>query len=248
MSLPKLYIFPISHYCEKARWALDYLGVDSELLCLAPGAHAQLAEKLGAKASSLPFLVCDQDVVQGSGAIIDWAEACAGNGRSLVPSDVPSVVDIERRLNDVLGVHVRRMYYSEALVEYPDTVLPIFADYLTDEESEFVSGAWEFIAAAMVDRMDLGLEQGQASRQIVLEHFDWLDSMLAGESRYLAGDCFSRVDLTAAALLAPLVMPPEHPTYAFLQVPPGIAKDIAEWRERPVSKYVASMYCRHRSG
>ena len=248
LSLPRLYIFAISHYCEKARWALDYLGVDSELHCLAPGAHAHLAEKLGAQDSSLPFLVCDDIVIQGSDKIVDWAERCAGNGRSLTPADAPSAVEIENRLSDVLGVHVRRMYYSEALVEYPDTVLPIFADYLSVEDAEFVSGAWEFIAAAMVDAMDLGPEQGQASRQIVLEHLDWLDSMLDGESRYLAGDCFSRVDLTAAALLAPLVMPPEHPTYAFLQVPPGIAKDIAEWRERPVSKYVASMYRRHRSG
>jgi len=28
LPLPRLYIFPISHYCEKARWALDYLNVD----------------------------------------------------------------------------------------------------------------------------------------------------------------------------------------------------------------------------
>ena len=76
------------------------------------------------------------------------------------PPTCLTALDIESRLNDVLGVHVRRMYYSEALVEHPQTVLPIFADCLADEEAQFVRDAWEFIAAAMVEKMDLGVRPG----------------------------------------------------------------------------------------
>ena len=32
----KLYAFPISHFSEKARWSLDYLGVDYTYRPLAP--------------------------------------------------------------------------------------------------------------------------------------------------------------------------------------------------------------------
>ncbi|MEH6636860.1 MAG: glutathione S-transferase C-terminal domain-containing protein [Halioglobus sp.] len=140
------------------------------------------------------------------------------------------------------------MYYSEALVEHPQTVLPIFADYLVDGDAQFVRDAWEFIVAAMVEKMDLGADQGQESRHIVLTQLDWLDSLLEDGRSYLVGDQFSRVDLAAAALLAPLAIAPEHPTYGGLQVPPGLAQDIADWQQRPVSQYVAGMYRQHRNG
>ena len=246
MPVPDLYIFPISHYCEKARWALDYLGIDYEQHCVAPGMHGDLAKKLGAKGTSLPILVCGDRVIQGSDQIIEWAENCSGSGRSLTPIDSPSLIDIEHRLNEVLGVHVRRMYYSEALIECPETILPIFMEYLPAEEAQFVSDAWEVVTAAMVERMDLGMEQQQESRQIVMEHLDWLDSLLEGEGSYIVGDVISRVDISAAALLAPLARPQEHPTYGGLQVPPRMAADIADWQHRPVTKYVAEMYRLHR--
>ena len=248
MPLPQLYIFPISHYCEKSRWALDYLNVDYDLHCVAPGVHVDLTAKLGAKDTSLPILVSDEGAIQGSSEIIEWAGSYSRNGRSLIPADLPTAVAIENRLNEVLGVHVRRMYYSEALVEYPQTVLPIFSDYLADEDAQFVREAWEFIAAAMVERMDLGADQGQESKAIVLEHLDWLDTLLDDGGSYLVGERFSRVDLGAAALLAPLATAPEHPAYGGLQVPPRLAQDIAGWRQRPVSQYVARMYRQHRNG
>ena len=177
----------------------------------------------------------------------EWAENYSRNGRSLKPVDLPAAIEIESRLNDVLGVHVRRMYYSEALVEHPQTVLPIFADCLADEDARFVRDAWEFIAAAMVEKMDLGADQGRESRHIVMEHLDWLDTLLDDGRSYLVGGRFSRVDVGAAALLAPLAQAPEHPTYSGLQVPPRIAQDISDWQQRPVSQYVANMYRQHRN-
>ena len=222
--------------------------MDYDLHCLAPGAHADLTAKLGAKGTSLPVFVSEGEVIQGSHEIIEWAENHSCNGRSLIPADLPAAVEIESRLNEVLGVHVRRMYYSEALVEYPQIVLPIFADYLTDEDAQFVRGAWEFIAATMVEKMDLGADQGQESRHIVLQQLDWLDALLEDGRSYLVGGHFSRVDLGAAALLAPLATAPEHPTYGGLQLPPGLAQDIADWQQRPVSQYVTRIYRQHRNG
>ena len=134
MATPTLIVFAISHYCEKARWALDYLGVDYAVKHIAPGVHHQLAKKLGAPGSSLPILVLsgqgDQAFIQGSSAIIDWAEANkAADARSLAPQiNQQQALDMERRLDDVLGVHVRRFYYSEALVDYPQSVRPIFTE------------------------------------------------------------------------------------------------------------------------
>ena len=83
MTPPQLYVFAISHYCEKARWALDYLGVEYEIKYLAPGLHAELMTSLGADGTSLPVLVNDGELIQGSSTIISWAESAPNNGRTL---------------------------------------------------------------------------------------------------------------------------------------------------------------------
>ena len=56
MSAPVFYVFNISHYCEKARWALDHFGIEHEARHVMPGAHRLIAKKLGAKRGSVPFL------------------------------------------------------------------------------------------------------------------------------------------------------------------------------------------------
>ena len=66
MSKPVLYVFAISHYCEKARWALEYLGVEYEIRYLAPGIHIKVARKLGAAGTSLPMLPVAGRGLQGS--------------------------------------------------------------------------------------------------------------------------------------------------------------------------------------
>ena len=50
-----LYQFEFSHFCEKARWALDYKGLAHARENLLPGLHTRVARKL-APNSSLPIL------------------------------------------------------------------------------------------------------------------------------------------------------------------------------------------------
>jgi hypothetical protein len=62
-----------------------------------------------------------ETVVQGSGAIIDWAESKAQDRtRSLSPQtgNLAEAQEIERRADEVIGVHVRRLAYAELLPNY----------------------------------------------------------------------------------------------------------------------------------
>ena len=135
---PDLYVFAISHYCEKARWALDFLGVDYRLRHLAPGPHVQAAKELGAPETGLPFLVHEGQVVQGSGAIIDWADVpvaqhwldalgdrkppCvvyqAGGGRTLESDQ--AVVDAIRDASNDGSVAVLTKGFEPPLLELDD--------------------------------------------------------------------------------------------------------------------------------
>ncbi len=248
MPTPKLYVFAISHYCEKARWALDYLAIDHQVVPLAPGIHARTASQLGAPRSSLPILVADGQLVQGSADIVDWAErAASADSPRLTPDGAREEIgEIERRLDEVAGIHVRRYYYSEALVDHPETVRPIFTDPLPLMQKLLVSATWGAMRKRMISGMDLGPEQGQASRRIVDGELSWLDGLLSDGRRYLVADTFSRADMAAASLLAPLAVPREHPVYAELRLPPNLAADLADWETRPSLQWVRQMYAEHR--
>ncbi len=233
-SRPSLYVFAISHYCEKARWALDFLGVDYDLRHLAPGTHLDATRQLGSPGSSLPLLVAGGSVVHGSGAILDWAEAEFGSPTRRLSPEVAFEAEcraLERRLDDVVGVHVRRYYYSEAIVEHPESVRPLFARDLGPAERESLEQSWAVVRKLMMGAMDLGPEQREDSRLIVERELDWMDGLLKDQRRFLLGDRFSRADLTAASLLAPLALPEQHPTYRMLDRPPTPVATLRRARE-----------------
>ncbi len=249
MNKPELYVFAISHYCEKARWALDFVGLEYELRHLAPGAHARVARELGATGTSLPFLAAGERVVHGSDAIMDWADSVAPESSRRLRPDAEFEEEgrgIEKRLDDVAGVHVRRAFYSEAILDHPESVLPLFCSGLTAPDRQSVTDNWAVVCQLMVASMDLGPEPEQESRAVVAGELDWLDDLLADGRRYLVGDRLSRVDITAASLLAPLASVEKHPTYARLEVPPRTSAAVARWSERPAVVWVREMYRSYR--
>lgn len=244
--MPTLSIFAISHYCEKARWALDYTGINYQLAHLAPGPHGQWAKDKGLKESSLPVLDTDERYLQGSSAIIDWADQHATNGKALTPEDSEPALAIELRCDNVIGVHIRRMFYSEALVEHPETVLPVFIKDLTEEQQATTTEIWPVIRNVMIENMDLGKAQGEESRQLLEVELDWLDSLYADGRRFLCGDEFSRADLTASSLLARTAEAREYPSANTMPLPPTMATIVAGWRTRPSLERIRENYRQYR--
>lgn len=243
MTPPILYLFAISHYCEKARWALDHFDIAYQPRYVIPGLNRVIAKKIGASSGSLPFMQAGDDVVAGSSAIIDWGESHRDQSRpSLAGDDAASVRDLEKRLDDVLGVHVRRYYYSDALINDPASVRPIFSRDLPLIPKLAVTLGWSKIVPRMITLMDLGPAQGLESRDIILRELDWLDGLLGDGRAYLMGDNLTRADITAASLLAPFIQPPQHPAYANLTLPPALAASVAPWLDRPVFQWVARIY------
>src|SRR3954471_22955637 len=79
-----LVTIPISHYCEKARWALDRAGIGFE-----ERAHLQLLHRFAARraggGTTVPVLVCAEGVLAESTDILDYANARAPAERQLYP-------------------------------------------------------------------------------------------------------------------------------------------------------------------
>ena len=247
MKTPVLYVFNISHFCEKARWALDHFGIAHEVRHVMAGTHRRIARKLGAKHGSVPFLQTDGGVVAGSSAIIDWCEVQnAGRRPSLAGEDTDHVRAIEKRLDDIVGVHIRRFYYSDALINDPASVRPIFSNGLPLWQRAALTLGWSRIVPLMIKGMDLGLEQGQQSRKVLELELDWLDGLLADGRPYLCASRWTRADLTAAALLGPVVAPKEHPMVHAVVFPKGVREVMQAWAVRPSLQFVRRMYAQHR--
>lgn len=246
MSKPILHVFLISHYCEKARWALDLCEIDYQLNLLSPLSHSKTAKEIGAQSAALPILQTTTGVIQGSASIIEWAssQACK-NGKSGL-SITPESTLIEKRLDDVLGVHARRWFYSEALLDCPESVKPVFAVGSGFLKRAALSLAWPKVVATMIKRMDLGPDQELESRTIVSGELDWLESMLDDRSDYLVEGSISNADIAAASLIAPMFVPPNHPAATIITVPPRAAATASQWRSRPVANWLMKLYQENR--
>lgn len=244
-SKPMLITFGVSHFCEKARWALDWHAIDYEEISWPPGLHRVLAKRCGAKGTTLPILLDGKRVVQGSGEIIDWADQRARYTDSrLTRADS---LEIEQRADDVIGIHVRRLFYAETLPKFPHLAKrPLFHN--TSNSHRLVGNMmWPVTRNVMVRGYNITPEAAQESRSKLEGELDWLESKLADGRSYLVGDYFSRADLTVSSLLAPFACPDEIPAYRNRTFPDALVADRERWGDRPVMRWVAEQYEAHRA-
>src|SRR5689334_25030914 len=112
----KHYQFTCSHFCEKARRAVEYTRLAYRPVNLLPGFHLKRVRKL-ARASCVPVLVDGATVVQGSAAIISHLDAKFPSP-TLTPRGTQAAaaaLDWEKYLDDHIGVSLRLWFYHHAL-------------------------------------------------------------------------------------------------------------------------------------
>ena len=83
---PLLVTIPLSHFCERARWALDYTGLPYTEQRHAPGFHALAVRRAGGQRIT-PILAIDAGVIGDSTDVLLWADARAAQGRALYPQE-----------------------------------------------------------------------------------------------------------------------------------------------------------------
>ena len=238
-----LYQFSISHFCEKARWALDYKGIPYRTVNPLPGAHRKLIKSF-APSSQVPVLVEDENVIQGSAAIIDYLEANYPEpGLSLKNQARQSELQaMEYRLDHELGPALRRFFYHHMLQE-PAKVVPLLTHNTVWYGSLVFRLKYKKIEQLMREGMNIDATTAAQSLELVRREVGKLANHYQS-CRFLFDERFSRADLTAAALLAPLV---SHPKYGIpwpKSYPQDIARVVSELA--PSLEWVDRMYRDHR--
>jgi len=241
----KLYTFNLSHFAEKARWALDYEGIPYEEKVLLPGPHQFVTRRIAGR-TSVPVLDHDGRYVQGSGAIIDYVADHLGGSRltSLDKTARSKALELEKMLDQAFGRGVQQVLYS-ALLKDRKTVIDLWSSGGPIWARGFYAIAFPAIASA-VKRMykTTDVEGVARAKQRFAATFDDLDNVL-GTRRYLGGDAPNRADITLAALLAPVCRVPEH-RVTWPSMPPELADFEASLRGRPTWNHVLRMYRDHR--
>lgn len=247
-----LVTIPISHFCEKARWALDRARVDYEERAHLQILHWAAVKRAGADGKTVPVLVCGDTVLSESADILAFADERAPEALRIYPDDPQARAEIralEQDFDDRLGPEGRRWMYEHmrgqrALVKrYAPTGVP----------------AWQRLGlpvayatvAKIIDRY-LGVNAESAAHGLgeVRATFDEVAERLADGRPYLAGDRFSAADLTFAALTAAVLMPPEYgvPLPQPDELPPAMGAVVRELREHPAGRFALRMFREERGG
>ncbi len=240
-----LITIPISHYCEKARWALDRAGVGYR-----EQAHLQLihwvAVRRGGGGRTAPVFVCGDRVLADSADIVDEADAHAPPDRRLYPDDpnaAEEVRSLERDFDANLGPDGRRWMYNglrgrrDLAVAYGCTGVPTW-------ERRALSMAYPVLIRVIDRYLDITPAAAAESEARVRATFDSVAEKLSDGRPYLCGERFTAADLTFAALSAAVLMPPEYgvPLPQPDELPVAAAAVVRELREHPAGAHALAMF------
>jgi glutathione S-transferase len=245
----RLITIPISHYCEKARWALDRAGIAYREERHVQGVH-QLAARRAGGHKTVPVLVTPDAVLADSADILAWVDERTPPEERLFPDDAHERSEVEalcRRLDDVLGPRGRRLMYvhmlrdRELMLRFNNAGVPAWED-------RFLRLGWPLMVrfAARELAITPGIEVEDEAT--VWREFGFVAELLADGRAHLCGERFSAADLTFAALAAPMIVPPEY-TVSLPQpdaLPADTAGLVRRGREHPAGRYALDLFRQRR--
>jgi glutathione S-transferase len=245
MSVPTLWHLKVSHYNEKARWALDYKRVPHVRRALVPGRHQALAAKLSG-GSTLPVLVLDGEAIGDSTRIIEALERRHPQP-PLYPADPDQrrrALELEDFFDEELGPHVRLLVLGSLL---PDArlLLGTFAPDLARVERVIARATFPRLRPRIVRQFgldDAGVARAHDKLRAAGDRF----RAEVGPGGYLVGEGFTVADLTLAALVAPVLAPPQFPYPQPQRGHPRLEGLRSALAESGVLSWAREIYARHR--
>ena len=246
---PILWHISVSHYSEKARWALDHKRVPHRRRAVSiPGLHIPAAMLLtGGSSYTFPVLEIDGRSIGDSSEIIAALEERHPE-RPLYPAAPEQrrrALELEDFFDEELGPHIRLLAFHE-LSKDPERFEALIARTTPGPVARLGSGAVTYARSYTGLRFGVRDEgAAKTARVKILAALDRLEAEL-GSNEYLAGDSFSVADLTAAALFFPLVLPNEGPVPTDEAPPAGMESFRAPLRDRPGYRWIEETFRKHR--
>ena len=241
----RLITIPISHYAEKVRWALTYLNIPFQESPHMPPFHRGATKKYGG--TSVPVLVTQTISISDSTDILRYLDTLQpGKLYSPDPELQSSSVELETLFNDILGVNTRRWGYSYILT--PKMLYPKWTQGVPFWEKLLFPVLFPRIKPILLNNLQITETSGNEAYQEIERVFDKVGKVLSDGRKYLLGDRFSAIDITFAALAAPILQPPEHhiPPSPIETFPTQMQAQIRNAQASSAGKFALQLYREHR--
>jgi glutathione S-transferase len=267
----RLITIPVSHYCEKTRWALSRLQIPFVEERHMPPFHRfatrGLAAPSGELASqpnlsplnrlvgqtvggqSVPVLIADRQVWLSSDAILQYADTIAPDDLKLYPIDPQQRQQVDQLVESfdtVLAPAVRLWTYSY-IMDRPDLVRSLWCEGVPWYEAMLFPVVFPWMRSNVVQMYDISPASAIAADQTIGQIFDTVDGLLADGRSDLVGDRFSAADLAFVTLAAAMVMPEGYGVKfpAISQLPDRMGDRIQALRGTAAGQFVLRLYREH---
>jgi glutathione S-transferase len=243
--IPVLWHIPLSHFSEKVRWALDYKAIAHRRRLL--GLDYLIRAWRATGQGKLPILRLEGRAISDSTRIIAALEEHYPDP-ALYPREASArqrVLALEDDLDEELGPALRAAVIAPLFEHDPDVALRVLTTGMPEMAYQNLRPLVRVFPAFYRFRHHISNKKLDAYRGTVSAALDRIERERRGRT-YLVGDTFTVADLTAAALLTPVLQPPE------LQYPmrvelPSYAQDYRTALLRhPAMDWAAKIYRLHR--
>lgn len=246
----RLITIPISHYCEKARWALQRAEVD-----YAEEPHLQLlhvvaSRRAGGKGTTPVLVTSDAGVLAESSDILAYADARARSDRRLYPENEDAREEIralERDFDENLGPRGRLWMYHHILPRR-DLAETYATPGVPHWQRRLLPPMYPAVSRVISYKLGVNGAAAAAADKRVEATFDRVAQRLADGRPYLCGERFTAADLTFSALAGAVLMPLQWsiPLPQPDEIPPAAADRVRALREHPAGRHALRMFANER--
>jgi glutathione S-transferase len=241
----RLVTIPISHFCEKARWALHRAGVAYVEQPHLQLIHVAAARRAGGGRSVPVFVAQDGEVAADSSDILHWADRRLAPPQRLYPAGElgAQAAAFEDELDDGLGPAGRLWLYHETL-PVVDRLRPWAEAGLPRWEQLAFHASGPLVGVAISWALGVNDASAMAALEQVNRAFDDVAHRLADGRRFVLGDRFTAADLTFGALSAPMLLPGAYgsPLPPLQAMPDAAARHISRLRSHPAGVFADRLY------
>jgi len=245
----RLITIPVSHYCEKARWALTRLQISYTEEGHMPPFHLLATSRVGGKLT--PVLITESGAFTDSTNILQYLDEVAPNNAKLYPTDPDlrsQVEKLEDLFDEQLGPAIRRWGYF-CVMDDDKLMQRNWCHGVPFVERALFPVVFPFMRKVVRQRLNITPESAARAYEQISIIFEKVGDLLADGRIYLVGDSFSAADITFAALAAPALAPPEHPIkggVGLQELPPKAVSEINAFRETPAGVFGLRLYSNQR--
>ena len=207
-----------SHYCDRARWALQHFGVSFSEAGYMPMFHVpRVIRAVGARGGradsvsspfSTPILITDDgEHLRDSALILRYVNDRFSTPETTLypPEHEAEILEIERQVTERVGGHTRRIAYFH-LLPNAELMVAMARDNVGRTQATLFRVLRPLLTPVLKRVLRINPRGVETSLNILREEIAQLDERL-GSRRYLVGDRFTAADLTTACMMAPAVVP-----------------------------------------